>query len=204
MLIKPVLGRTREPRLGIIQKEQSVKQMSSYCGHLGGFHRQTLGPLTSQYSWPVFFFTDAVVLTRPAGASRVAWNVSQAANTVTGATGLGLPTRPLLRHDFDKIVAIVDDLTSNEKADLTSGKAVVALHKYAHVVPNSKVWHLEIARLRTTWVGRLSGLEDVNYTRLRLYYLVRKVEFVTPKSPKDVMDILRKAFGSRFDALRRL
>lgn len=177
--------------------------MSSYCGHIGGFRAQYFDALTVQYSWPVLFFSDAVVLTRPAGPNRIAWNVSQAANILTGATGLGLPARPLLRNDYHKIVAIVDDLTSGEKGDLTNEKAATALHKYAHVVPNSKVWHLEITLRRTSLMGRLARVEDANYTRLRLYYRpLRKAEIITQISSKDVTDMLRKAFGSRFGALQ--
>jgi len=169
---------------------------SSFCGGTTGTRLQIPGVMTVKYLYPALFFTDAIVSTGPAATRTIAWRTALLANGIPGGPGMGfgLPVRPFLRHDFFKVVAIAEELTSGGGAGLTSEKAAAALHRYAHVIPTSQVTGLHIADV---WSHK--------NVRFRLYYgHGRKVEFLIIKSSRDaVTRSLQKALGDRFDALRR-
>lgn len=168
---------------------------STYCGGIIGDRLRIPFVITLYYQYPTLFFTDAILLTRPAGSISVAWWAAQAANmilcSIIPGGGAGLPVRPFRRHDFFKVTGIFTELTRSGDAGLTSEKAAATLHKYAQVVPTAQVTRLHIA--------------DASPSRIcfRMYYgNGRTAEFIVMKSSSAaVTNIFRKTFGNRFYAL---
>jgi hypothetical protein len=169
---------------------------STYCGGITGSRVRIPGVITVKYQYPALFFTDAIVLTRPATADSVAWRAAQLANSIPGGPGVGfgLPVRPFLRHDFFKVTAKFTELTRGGGAGLTSEKAAAALHGHVHVLPTAQVTRLHIADV---WSHK--------NVRFRIHYGVgRNAEFIVTKSSSAaVTNILKKTFEDRFGALLR-
>lgn len=166
---------------------------STYCGGIIGDRVRIPFLITLKYEYPTLFFTDEILLTKPAKSISVAWGVAQVANNIPGLLGMGfgLPVRPFRRYEFFKVARIFTELTRDGGSGLTSEKAAAALHKYMHVVPTAQVTKLHIA--------------DAPPHRVcfQVYYgNGKKTEFIVMKwSSAAVADIFRKTFGNRFDAL---
>ena len=167
---------------------------STYCGGITGERLRIPGVITVKYQYPALFFTDAIVLTKPAAANSVAWRAATLANSIPGGPGVGfgLPVRPFLRYDFFKVTAKFTELTRGGGAGLTSEKAAAALHGHVHVVPTTQVTRLHIADV---WSHK--------NVRFQMHYgLGRNAEFIVKKSSSAaVTNIFKKTFGDRFDAL---
>lgn len=169
---------------------------STYCGGLNGGRFRIPGVITFQYQYPALFFTDAIVLTRPAIGDSVAWQAAKLANSIPGGPGIGfgLPVRPFLRHDFFKVTAKYTELTRDGGVGLTSEKAAAALHGNVQVVPTAQVTRLHIADV---WSHK--------NVRFRMHYgFGKNHEFIVLKSASPaVTNIFKKTFGDRFDDLLR-
>jgi|HubBroStandDraft_1064217.scaffolds.fasta_scaffold07112_6 hypothetical protein len=165
---------------------------STYCGGIIGDRDRIPFLITLKYKYPALFFTDAILLTRPARSISIAWWTAQVANDIPGLLGMGfgLPVRPFRRYDFFKVTRIFTELTREGGTGLTSEKAAAALHKYVHVVPTAQVTRLHIAETSSHQIS------------FQVYYgNDRKAEFTVMKwSSAAVTNIFRKTFGDRFDA----
>jgi Domain of unknown function (DUF4190) len=170
---------------------------STYCGAIPGDRVQIPGLMTLKYVYPALFFTDAILLTRPARTISVAWGAAQLADVVLGyiipGGGAGLLVRPFRRHDFFKVTEIFTDLTRDGGAELTSTKASAALNNYVNVIRTSRVTRLHIA-------DSDSSHQNVCF---RMYYGIGiKSEFIVKKpASATVTNMFRNTFGKRFDTL---